>query len=254
MVNALFDSKRRNALRQGLASGDLRPLLRRQVEAPEPPSQIPNYLIILDCVPMAEAIMRAESQGEVMVSNKDIDSIIRDDNLRFTDFPLPFWTGTMVACVEPGKTFREGAVMSSALKSHVIEFFDDKSKEYFLFPVPDRYLDKQDSVLVVNHPDFRLESDAPNWIVRAGVVDMIEKLPAVGTSWHHTDPKYGIPFGADADHSDPDARHITRPSSTVTLVSRVCRNDRVSVSGRCVSLSQAPSNDFGVVVYNGGAK
>jgi hypothetical protein len=249
--NALFDKGRRDAIQGAVANGDLSPMLKKQAEPLNRPNSLSVFIPSSPGVPMEEAIRRADEAGVVIASNKAIDSILASEGWVAIKDALPCWTGTMAGYIEPGRTFREAGEWSGALKSHAIVYVDIETKIRYLFPIPEEHLDKKDSILVVNHPHFRLETDGSDRIVRAAHVSLIERFPAQG-GWYQADAQFGIPFGEPApDVVGSQANELSRAKKLVSLVARGhigwLFNGR-----RLVNLGYAPSAAVGVVVESNG--
>jgi hypothetical protein len=256
--NALFDKGRRDALRGAIASGDFGKVLRKQAEPSDTFNMTIKSISVFipesSGVPMEEAIRRADEAGVVIASNKKIDSLIIRHGWEMIKGAFPCWTGTMTGYVPPGRTFREAGEWNDALKSHAIVYVDEKTKIRYLFPIPEEHLDKKDSILVTEHPDFKLETRGNDRIVRAARTGLIERFPAQN-GWYQADSQFGIPFGdAHAPDVDSFARHLYRKTKRVGLVARG-DDGYVDYSGRrVVYLFYRPSSGLGVAVDSHGAK
>jgi len=185
---------------------------------------------------MEEAIRRADEAGLVIASNKRMcQALVGSEEWQSVTSGLACWTGTMTAYEEPGKPFGK-----------LVEYTDEKTGIRYVFPVPDEFVGMKDAILVAEHPDFTLESDGNNSIVRAARIELIDKFPPASNKWYRADPKYGIPFGEEIDDSNPDARFLWRNPKRVGLVARGYGD--VDDDGRGVGLDGRPSGAFGVVV------
>jgi len=255
-VRALFDKERRNALRGAVAKGDLGNVLRKQAG----PVSKPGALFIIPSqrgVPMIEAIMKADEAGLVMATNRKIDTALDDNELMLLIWKaFPCWTGTMTGYVEAGRSFREAGKWSNSLNSHVIDYIDTPTGTRYFFPVPEQFLDKRDSILVVNHPNFRLEKNGADMVVRAATIHLVERFPQISGSYDAADPQFGIPTG-DASTRVPDnaagARYLDRTIRWVGLIARDSETNAVASSmQRPVYLGDNASRLFGLVVEKPG--
>jgi len=245
-LQSLFDKGRRDAIRGALSSGDLSAILRKPFEKTSAPSHLSVFIPRKPGVPMEEAIRRADEAGVVIASNKAIDSILASEGWVAIKDALPCWTGTMAGYVEPGRTFREAGEWVDALKSHAIVYVDEKTETRYLFPIPAEHLDKKDSILVVNHPHFRLETDGNDRIVRVAQVSLIERFPAE-SGWHLADAQFGIPFRDEVGDADTDAQYLFRIAKRVGLVARGYDNSWGDLR-RNLDLGNALSGGSGVAI------
>jgi hypothetical protein len=185
---------------------------------------------------MEEALAKAEKEKRVIASSKRLDqALVGSDEWESIQAALWCWTGTMTAYEKPGKKFGK-----------TVEYVDDKTKIRYVFEVPGQYVGEKDAILVAEHPDYKLEIDGNNRIIRAAVIDLIERFPAESNKWYLTDSKRGIPFGNVVDDSDSNARYLWRIEKRVGFSARGCYNFGNYV--RNVNLNIAPSVSVGVAV------
>ena len=167
----------------------------------------PNLEVLIPYKPgatMEEALKRAEKEKRVIASNIRLDqALVGSDEWKNIEAALWCWSGTMTAYEKPGKNFGK-----------TIEYVDDETKIRYVFEVPAQYVGEKDSILVAEHPDYKLEIDGNSRIIRAAVVDLIEKFPA-RDDWYLADSKHGIPFGKQIDSSDSNARCLNRIDTLV---------------------------------------
>jgi len=196
-------------------------------------------------VPMEEALVRANEAGVVIASNKRLGQARIGGELETIKEALACWSGTMTGYVEPDRTFREAAEKISSLgNGYFIVYVDPKTKKRYLFPVPEEHLDKKNAILVAEHPDYTLETDGNNRIVRVAQVDLIERFPALD-GWYPGDSKHDISIGEGAsDHRSP-TRLLWRIDKRVGLVACFYQH---TVLGRGVVLDEGPSSGYGVAV------
>ena len=247
-LNSLVDPKKRELVREAIRKKDAS-LLMRKKPAEEParsakPQGKLNHGSGLDVLikndpgaTMEEALARAEKEKRVIASNIRMDqALIGSAEWESIKEGLGCWTGTMTAYEEPGKPFGE-----------VVEYIDSGTKLKYLFPVPQNYRGKTDCILVAEHPDYSLEIKGDERIIRAAVVDLIERFPAK-SGWYLADPKHGIPFGDLVGKSDSNTRYLYRRKKRVGLSARGYGGYCVDDGGRFVGLGNPPSSAFGVAV------
>ncbi|NYZ74404.1 ankyrin repeat domain-containing protein [Candidatus Micrarchaeota archaeon] len=186
---------------------------------------------------MEEALARADAEKRVIASNKRLSkALVGSDEWRSISEVFPCWTGTMVAYEEPGRAF-----------GRFVEYTDNRTGIRYVFTVPDQFIRVKNGLLVAEHPDFKLEKDGNDLVVRAARVELIERLPA-NEGWYLADPAHGIPFGGEVDNSNPDARYLSRIDKRVGLVARGYDYYDGCDYRRVVYLVNAPSDAFGVAV------
>jgi len=202
----------------------------------------PNLEVFIPNKPgatMEQVLARAEKEKRVIASNKRMDqALVESDEWKSIRNALWCWSGTMSAYEKPGKKFEK-----------TIEYVDNKTKIRYVFEVPNQYVGEKDAVLIAEHPDYRLEIDGNNRVIRAAVVDLIERFPTEPHKWYLADPKHGIPVEDPIDSSDSNARYFYRIEKRVGLSAR----DVNFGSGRVVSLNNSHSVSFGVVVETANA-
>jgi hypothetical protein len=246
-VSALFDKGRRDAIRGAVASRDLGPVLKKRAEPFDTPNPLSVFIPKSPGVPMEEAIRQADEAGVVIASNKVIDSVLYSDQVESIKSVFPCWTGTMAGYVEQGRTFREAGEWSDTLKSHAIVYVDDETKIRYLLPIPEEHLDKKDSILVVNHPLFSLETNGNDRIVRAAQVSLIERFPAQDGRYQ-ADPQFGIPYDAPASCLGGIPKLLFRGEKWVGLATRGSCDDDFHYLRFVIILCAIASNCHGVAV------
>lgn len=136
-------------------------------------------------VPFEEGLRYVDEKNFVIASNKRLDkALVNTDEWKLLSAAFPCWTGTITA-------FRKG----EERLGKTIEYVDPKTNYRWIFPVPEEHRDKKNAILVAEHPDFMIESDRNDRIVRAAKVDLVESFPAFGGRWYGTDAEHGIPIG-----------------------------------------------------------
>jgi len=160
--------------------------------------------------PFEEGLALADSKDMVIASNKRIgQALVGSEEWEAVREALPCWSGTMTAYVEPAKKLGK-----------TVEYVDPGTKRRWVFPVPDEHQDKKDAILIAEHPDYFLETDGKNLIVRAAHVDLIEKFPAAD-GWFPVDPKHDTPIDVEVENGGHSARRfLQRIRERVGPVSR----------------------------------
>ena len=195
-------------------------------------------------IPMVEALQRADTGGRVILSNNRLDSELVNNYWHGGNISrvLTCWGGTMVGYDEPGKKLNES-----------IEYTDENSGIRFVFPVPKELQGMEDIVLAVEHPDYAIEKDKNNLVVRASEVGFVPEFPGMKESgrshWHHTDERFGIPTGKEVRFSEPGVRLLFRINKRVGLIARADHyfHGPFNVPElKMVGLSSSPSDKLGV--------
>jgi hypothetical protein len=187
-------------------------------------------------VSIESALSIAEAEKRIIASNLSLDRIlVGSDRWRGIEDAFPCWTGTMTAYEEPGKKFGK-----------TVEYVDYKTKIRYVFEVPSQYVGEKNAILVSEHPDYKLEMDGNNRIIRAAIVDLIEKFPAIN-GWYLADSKHGIPSENKVSKSNSNERYLKRKEKRVGPVARGYE-DYVDFLGNFVYLNVRPSNSFGVAI------
>lgn len=200
-------------------------------------------------VPAYEGIMKASSLGLTVASNRRLNlALVGSDEWKEITKGLPAWTGTMTAYVRPGRTFGEDGEKSDSLKSDIIIYVDPQTKQRWIFLVPEEHLDKKDSILVSEHPNYALVMDGKDIIVKANTISLVDGFPA-RDGWYLTDAVHGIPTGSQVDSALSNTGYLWRTDKRVGPVAR--NGDYLVYYRRYVILVRRPSVGFGVVVEDG---
>jgi len=160
----------------------------------------PNLAILIKRnpgVPMDEAIMIADREGLVIASNRRLDKALAwGSEWEGLVEGLNCWTGTMTAFNKPGEKLGKE-----------VEYVNKRNGIRWVFPVPHEYGNEKDAILVVEHPDFSLEIDGKNRVIRAENVAIVTGFPSE-SGFYLTDLKYGIPVGNKA--YEPNSRVLLK--------------------------------------------
>jgi hypothetical protein len=198
-------------------------------------------------LPFAEGIAMCKNEGLVIPSNKRLgQALMFQEEYLAIKMGIPCWTATMTAYVSPDRTFKEETEKIRSLgNSRYIVYVDPQTKKRWLFPVPRKYLDKKNAILVAEKQDYVIYFDGNNSIVLPKKVELIEKFPA-SDGFFPADSKYDIPNEGESS-SNHDVRCLLRVSARVGSVAtdygRFPFADR-----RRIHLDTLPSQPLGVVV------
>ncbi len=192
-----------------------------------------------------DAIRKVGEAGHVIASNARIGKALAEEEYKSIIKVFPCWTGTMTAYVESGKAFNKSKMFSQ--ESNAIVYTDPETKERWIFPVGN-YGNEKNAILVSEHPDYTIEVNGKEILVKPNVIDIVLEFPEKD-GWYLIDSKHGIPFGNIVDSSNPESRHLWRvdDSGRVGPVARGYIG--LSYDGRwSVSFDCRPSDAFGVAV------
>lgn len=141
------------------------------------------------------AMVMVESHQGTLPSNKIVEDLILAD-VKAIASALPCWTGTITAYRKPGEKLGSEIVFTNSRGRRV-------------FPVPVEFRNEEDSVLVVEHPNFTIEADGKDRVIISDKVDIVRGFPA-RNGWYLTDSQYCIPNGGRTSRRNPDSRHLRR--------------------------------------------
>ncbi len=192
-----------------------------------------------------DAIRKVGEAGRVIASNARIGKALAGDEYKSIKAVFPCWTGTMTAYVEPGTAFNKSKMFSKELQA--IVYTDPETKERWIFPVGN-YRSEKNAILVSEHPDYSLEINGKEILVKSSVIDIIPNFPEKD-GWYLTDPKHGIPVGSEVGSDNPKSRHLWRVDGAgrVGPVARGCGS--LCYGGRgLVLIGDGPSVAFEVAV------
>ncbi len=215
-----------------------------------------------------EALKKANNQNLVIASNKAIthalldheralkkatldndsklEQLLLDEFVKGIKEAFPCWSGTMTGYVKQGQTLLEGSERIEKLDSHAIVYIDPETKNRWIFPIPEEYLNEKNAVLVAEHPDYTLEADGTDRIVKATKVDLVKDFATKERGWYLGDPKHNLPFGGPVIQDDATTEFY-RVDKRVGPV--VCYYEYVDFDFKCDSfLNGKPSAKLGVVV------
>jgi len=175
-----------------------------------------------------EALQLAE--GKTLASNATMDAILQNDELRrkYAD-AFSCWTGTIVVYTASGQPF----------KKYVKAFG-------MVFDIPEEYQGKSDLVLVLKHPDVRIELGTYDMKVLKGKV--VKALPMKEDGWYLVDEETGIPCGAPSSSSDINARRLYRRDGEDYIGPLVRWGDDFVDDRRGVNANGRPGGWRGVVL------
>jgi hypothetical protein len=212
-----------------------------------------------------DAITETAKAGKVMASTlRMCKALVETNDWRYMRDVFRCWTGTMTAYVEPEKAFNESKMFSKELQA--IVYTDPKIEERWIFPVED-YGSEKNAILVSEHPDYSLEIDGKEILVKPKVVDIVFNFPEKD-GWYLRDAKRGRPrpkkYGwfRGVKHGIPTGvRRISRRQWKTIYLSRIYDAGRIGPVARdCIDaglnythkrhilLDVRPSDLLGVVV------
>lgn len=200
-----------------------------------------------------EALELADKNNLVLASNKRLSRPLtlttEYKDLRKIREALPCWTGTMAGYVEPDTAFCESKYYSR--EDGAILYKDPKDGQVYAFPVPVKYRDKENMVLLAEHPDFSLVQDGKNLVVDASIIAGLAQFPKK-SYWYDNDEhgqngdgQFDIPVGERVGNWEKNVRYLVRKiDSRVGPVARPI----FCGFGLYINLNDQPSDRFGVVV------
>jgi hypothetical protein len=145
-------------------------------------------------------------------------------------------SGTMFANVEPGRSFRESSQQVSSLgNGYFVVYEDPVSKNRYYFPIPEQHLDKRDSILLTEHPDYSLRIDGRDRIVLDARISLVERFPKTD-GWFAVEEAHGIATEGEA---------ITSLSRMACLL----RGEKM-VSAAAIDYGRFPHPDHGRQILN----
>ncbi len=188
-------------------------------------------------LPMEDGLANAAKAGVVMALNRRMShALIGSDEWRGIAAALPCWTGTMTAYVKPDEKLGK-----------TIEYVDPKTGNRYVFPVPEEHQGKKNAILVAEHPDYILEIDGKNRVVRAAQVDLVERFPASDGSYLG-DAKHDIPQGEQVNSASDEPRRLWSTDNDEArrlwrIEKRVGLAVRVDSGGRYIVALSVPPSD-----------
>lgn len=204
-------------------------------------------------VPFPEALKRADEKNYVILSSKRHDEIlVKSEDWQKYEGLYPCWSGTMVCYVKPGVTFGKSKMFSRQDKAIVYtDSIERFNKQRYIFPVEDKYLEMKNSILVVEHPYFKLVNEGNDWRVVPELekVGLVPNFPPI-SGWYAIDEEYGIPTGKEISLTDSRVRYLERINNKGRVGPVACGYTNIeSVLSRMhFALNRSPSFFFGVAV------
>lgn len=189
-------------------------------------------------IPMEEALIKANEAAVVIASNKRLSKALNESNeWRNIRTVFTCWSGTMTGYDIPNKKLGKN-----------IEYIDPEIGVRYIFPVPERHQGKKNVILVVNHPNFTLETDKKTRIIQANNVGVVSKFPVDSHKWYLGDPKYDIPTGKEVGEDNIHARYLIRREKRVGLISRGWDSGYGDINRQNINIENDLSWNFGVAV------
>ncbi|MCK4318997.1 hypothetical protein KAW38_00295 [Candidatus Micrarchaeota archaeon] len=182
-----------------------------------------------------KAFERANKEKRVIVSNKRMDKALHSGEWEQVKEGLWCYTGTLAAYPEPNKK------LGSA-----IEYIDPKTNQRWVFPVPKEHQDKENAILVAEHPNYSLEINGKNIVIHAENPGIVRAFPSQD-GWHLVDSKYGIPYGKEVSKDNKDARYLWRTGKMICPVARY-HVEFGYYGGHVVGIDFSSSGSYGMIV------
>lgn len=163
-----------------------------------------------------EALQMAKEQGKTLLSNKEADVILQDDEATKQYVDL-FYCRTGTVAIYTGDDRPFGKYLKGA--DAVVD-------------IPDEFQGRK-GWLVVEHPGYSIEEDGPYGlrILKAEKLTLLEGDFSEG--WHLPDPIFGIPCGEKSSRNYPNARRLWRKIDEDSIVP-LARYGGGFDGGRCV--------------------
>ena len=183
---------------------------------------------------MEKALGDVEKAELVIASNRRLSQAISSGEWKKVKIRGRCWSGTMVAYDRPDHKVGE-----------TIEYTDSRTNLRYVFPVPEEHRGKKNIALVAEHPDFMLEKDGNDRIIKATEVGAVERFP-ITKGWYMGDSKYGIPQGETvAPRTETKALYLLRTEMRVSLAAR---GGKYGIALGSVDVANSPCMRFGMVV------
>jgi len=211
----------------------------------------PNLAVFMKSasgMPLNEGLAWADAERRMIASNRSLGRALTVlETYMSLKKAFVCRSGDMAVYVMPGKTFRQAAERIASLGNvYFLVYEDPKTKDRYLFPVPEEHLDKRDALLVARHPDYSLGIERKDRVVLAARAGLLEKFPA-SDGWYPRDPEYDIPYEGKSIGARLDVGYLKRIGMRVGTVDtdygRFPFADR-----RRILLDLPPSTPLGMVV------
>lgn len=201
----------------------------------------PSLRVFKKQVPFEEGVARATEKNLIVVSSLRLTLALPTRESRLEAWgEHRCWSGTMTAYTEPRKKFGKTVERVESTASSSVRW---------VFPVPEEYRDIRNGILVVEHPNYTIEVDGKNRVIRAATVDVVEHFPQTGGDcrWYSTDPKHGIPCGNPiVPFETEDARQLLRNGTRVGPIVRTTCDTGVKVP--YLQITESPSSGHYMMV------
>jgi hypothetical protein len=207
-------------------------------------------------VPFVEGLAIAKSANMKIASNLTLGHALiccteKTDREPFSSF----WTGTLAAYVRPGATFNTAVTTVNEAEKYAgtryfVSYQDPHTRKRWLFPVPPEFLCMKNSILVAEHPDYRLVSSGNDVIILPQgkglrqAIDLVERFPGTD-GFYPCDAVHGIPSGDPLRSFSLGAGRLWRIGA---MVGPVSRGFKFGADGCAVGLNFRPSFEFRMFV------
>ncbi len=189
-----------------------------------------------------DAIIKAKQEGKIIIPNQVHDRMLVETN--FYETPgikegYWSWTGTLVIYTKPNTSFNDKLVYNTA---------DNVNVHYsFIVDIPQQYIGKINSALIINHSDFDILSLGNNQykLQLNENIFLLENFPKQTENWYNYDKQFRIPIGEPIKNQDNFMRYLWKVNSNyIGLLVRGFIYNRL----KFVDASSEPSDRFGVHV------
>lgn len=213
----------------------------------------------IEGAPLVETLQIADRKSDILVSNRELNRLPRVGGVLLEGHNyggpvfdmsniIPFrsvacWTGTMGAYTEPGKKLGK-----------ILRYTDPKDGQKYVFPVPEIHRDEKDAILVVEHPNYSLEKDGKDFVVRvpnSEDISLVINFPSEDGIYQQ-DSKHGIPQGYPVSRENASFSNLmlNRIGERVSNIVRVFDSTMTDLSlSSDVFLTPEPSITFAMAVY-----
>ena len=171
-------------------------------------------------LPQFWALAIANHNYSRIVFNKEFDKRLLESNKWKSEPEIyPAWTGTYVVYTERDMPFGES-----------VRCIDSNTLTSYNFDVPEKYQDKRNAILVVQHgfssngrKIITMEEDGNEVHVKIANQNNIILLPNFPeySGWYKADNEYGIPLGTVVSKKDSSARYLLRGTQYCGFLARI---------------------------------
>ncbi len=150
-----------------------------------------------------ELYEKANKEQKTIASASSVVAAIETDREQQIKKELPCWTGTVIAIVEPNRTFQQASIDTDTILngSRSIVYTDLNTGTKWIFPVPEEYLHVANGILVAEHPNYMLQISMFEVVVfPVSSVDLVQVFPK-RDGIYNLDPVHKIPVENNGTHT-----------------------------------------------------